>query len=81
MARWKCYFCSSSSFRYLSWLLSAAEPPRFRRYRLTYCFAKHGKKRGEERGCEACIKQRLDGDNSGRRSGPGNRVGICVGEE
>jgi hypothetical protein len=38
MTRRKCHFSNPSSFRCLSLLLSAAEPPWFRMYRLTHCF-------------------------------------------
>ena len=39
MASWKCHFSGPSYFCCLSRLLSAAEPPRFRRYRFIRCFS------------------------------------------
>jgi len=44
-------------------------------------FAEHSKKRGEERGCETCIKQRLDGDDFGRKSGPGDGARVGAAKE
>ena len=41
----------------------------------------HRKKRGEQRGREASVEQRLDGDDLGRRAGPGDGAGVGVGEE
>jgi len=83
MMRRKCHFSNPSSFRCLSRLLSAAEPPRFLRYWLTHCFpsiAGNGK-RGKERGHEAGVEQRLDGDDFGRGAGPGDGTGVRVGEQ
>jgi len=41
----------------------------------------HREERGEERGGEAGVEQRLNGDDLGRRAGPGGCVLVRVGEE
>ena len=44
-------------------------------------FRQHREERHRQRGCEAGIEQRLDGENLGRGSVPGGGVGVRVGEE
>jgi len=44
-------------------------------------FTENCEKRGEGRGCEICVKQRLDGDDFGGRSCPDDGARVGVGEE